>query len=311
MKAKYNPADFGKVVVLMGGFSIEREVSLIGGKKVLKTLLDYGIHAEGLDVQDDVAERLISMKPDRAFITLQGDGGEDGTIQGLLQYLNINYTGSSLVGCAITHDRIFTKLIWQNIGMITPPFRLVHDIEGAINAMEELGLPITVKANTDVSNLAISKVSEPEELTDAFNMAAMLSGNILIEPWIEGTTYGIGIIGNQALPLVEIQPPTISLDELLGPSKLTTRILPAETESYLRDLALRAFQIVGCGGWGRIDVIEDHLSNFWFLKAKTVPSLIDSSYLLKAATACGISFEQLIIEVLAQTIQAERYSTVA
>lgn len=301
---------FGKVVVLMGGRSAEREISLVSGQNILSTLQRSGIDAHGLDVGHDVIEKLIELAPDRAFIALHGPGGEDGTIQGVLEYLGIPYTGSGVAASALTMDKTYTKLIWERIGVPTPTFRTVYDIEAAIEAMNDFGLPLCVKPASDGSSVGVSKVSSPEQLLEAFQLASSEKQKVMIEPWIEGGEFTVGMLGNVALPVIEIVTPRSFYDfnakytedstELRCPSRLSR-----EKEKELQDLSIRAFIGTGCRDWGRVDVVVDRHEDFWFLEINTIPGMTDHSLVPKAASSLGISFDELVLEILSYTHRAQ------
>lgn len=304
---KYTPEDFGNVAVLMGGNSAEREISLVTGNNILNALKRNNINAVGLDVQDDVVEKLLQLKPDRAFIALHGPGGEDGSIQGLLNYLKIPYTGSDVSACAVTLEKTFTKLIWETLGVPTLPFRLVNDIEAAIDAMEYFKLPICVKPTNDGSSVGVTKVSEPDQLPEAFKKAAEYNKRVMIEPWIDGTEYTVGILGNTPLPVIEIRTPRTFYDFEAKYNEETTLYLcpcelSAEKENELRYLALRAFQVLGCSGWGRVDLVANTAGDYFFLEVNTVPGMTDHSLVPKAAEVMGINFDRLVLEILSYTL---------
>lgn len=304
---KYTPEDFGNVVVLMGGNSAEREISLVTGNNILNALKRNNINAVGLDVQDDVAEKLLQLKPDRAFIALHGPGGEDGSIQGLLNYLKIPYTGSDVAACAVTLEKTYSKLIWEALGIPTLPFRLVNDIEAAIDAMQYFGLPICVKPTNDGSSVGITKVTEPDQLPEAFKKAVDDNKRVMIEPWIDGLEYTVGILGDTPLPVIEIRTPRTFYDfEAKYNEETTLYICPcelsAEKENELRYLALRAFQVLGCSGWGRVDLVANRAGDYFFLEVNTVPGMTDHSLVPKAADVMGINFDRLVLEILSYTL---------
>jgi D-alanine-D-alanine ligase len=315
MMTKINPQDFGKVVVLMGGESAEREVSLVSGNNILNALKRSGIDVEGLDTRDQTVEQLLKMNPDRAFIALHGAGGEDGTIQGLLEYMAIPYTGSGVTASGVTMDKSLCKLIWQSTGIPTPPFRLVNDLESAIHAMEFFGFPICVKPVNDGSSLGVTKVTLPEQLANAFEKACSYAYNkkIMIEPWIEGVEYTVGILGTESLPVIEIRTPRTFYDYEAKYNEDSThflcpcQLLP-EQEQALQELAFRAFSVVGCSGWGRLDLVADVFGNYWFLEINTVPGMTPHSLLPIAAKVMGLGFDELVLEILSSTLIQERLS---
>lgn len=311
MKNKYTPEDFGKVVVLMGGNSAEREISLVTGNNILQALKRKKIDAHGLDVQDDVVAKLLNLKPDYAFIALHGPGGEDGSIQGLLEYMGIPYTGSGVAGCAITLDKIYTKLLCLSLAIPTLPFRAVGNIEDAIEVMQELGLPLCVKPTNDGSSVGVTKVTEPEQLPEAFRKATGdMNRRVMIEPWIEGPEYTVGILGDNALPVIEIQTPRTFYDFEAKYNEDTTKYicpcdLSPEKERELQDISMLAFRMTGCSGWGRVDFVADQSGKFYLLEINTVPGMTDHSLVPKAAKALGIGFDDLIVEILANVLDAQ------
>ncbi len=313
MMNKIDPKQFGKVVVLMGGTSAEREISLESGNNILRALKRNAIDAYGLDTKGDVVTELLSTRPDRAFIALHGAGGEDGSIQGLLEYLGILYTGSGISGSAVTMDKALCKLLWGSTGIPTPPFRLVRDLESAVNAMELFGMPLCVKPVSDGSSIGITKVLAPEQLPAAVEKAQSHSftKRVLIEPWLEGTEYTIGILGTNSLPVIEIRTPRTFYDYKAKYNEDTTAYLcpcdlSAEREETLKELAFQAFAVTGCSGWGRVDVLEDEAGQFWFLEVNTVPGMTEHSLVPKAAEVSGLSFDELVIEILSYTIIQEK-----
>lgn len=313
MMNKIDPMEFGKVVVLMGGFSAEREISLVSGNNILNSLKRSGVDAYGLDTQENVAEELLKMRPDRAFIALHGVGGEDGTIQGLLEYLGIFYTGSGVAASAITMDKSLCKLFWSSIGIPSLAFRLVTDLESAIEAMEFFNLPICVKPASDGSSVGVSKVETPEQLSEAFENAQAQSfrKRVMIEPWIEGKEFTVGILGTNPLPVIEVQTPRTFYDFDAKYNEHTTSyicpcgLLP-EKELEIQELAFRAFAAVGCSGWGRVDLLEDVTGQLWFLEINTIPGMTEHSLVPKAASVIGLSFDELILEILSFTLIQER-----
>lgn len=307
MMTKHTPADFGKVVVLMGGDSAEREISLITGQNILEALKRNGIDAHGLDVQEDVIQKLQTLKPNRAFIALHGPRGEDGVIQGLLEYLKIPYTGSGVAASAITMNKPYTKWIWESLGIPTPAFVLVDTLEAAVEVMMNTGLPLCIKPIADGSSVGVHKVSTPEQLPDAFNSAIQFGNTVMIEPWIDGSEYTVGILGNQALPVIEIQTdrPFYDFDAKYNEDSthyICPTTLAPETEQELQNMAMQAFTALGCRDWGRVDVMADYLGNFWFLEVNTIPGMTDHSLVPKAAKALNISFDELVIQILSFTL---------
>lgn len=307
MVNKHTPADFGKVVVLMGGDSAEREISLLTGNNILAALNRNGIDAYSIDVGFDVVDQLQALNPDRAFIALHGPGGEDGTIQGLLDYLAIPYTGSSVAASAITMEKTYSKLIWISTNIPTLPFRIVMDLEAAIEAMQEFGFPLCVKPTNDGSSVGVTKVVDPEQLPNAFNKAAAYNKRVMIEPWIEGAEYTVGILGEIALPIIEIRTPRAFYDFDAKYNEDTTEYicpcdLSLEKAKELQDLSLKAFQVLGCQGWGRVDMVMDPFGKVYLLEINTIPGMTDHSLVPKAASVMGMTFDQLVVDILSYTL---------
>lgn len=305
---EYSAQDFGKVAVLMGGNSAEREISLITGNNILQALLNNGIDAHPIDVGSDTVSQLINLQPQRAFIALHGPGGEDGVIQGLLEYLHIPYTGSDVAASSLTMDKARTKWVWQANNLPTLPFLVTDQIVNRDSLINQFGLPICVKPVNEGSSVGISKVENADQLIFACENARQYQHQFIIEPWIEGKEYTIGILGNQALPVIEIRTPRIFYDyQAKYIDNDTQYICPCdlskEQEKILQDFALKAFQVTGCRHWGRVDAMADRHGNFWLLEINTVPGMTDHSLVPKAAKVLGINFEELVLQILSYTLQ--------
>jgi D-alanine-D-alanine ligase len=298
-----NPVDLGKVVVLMGGDSAEREISLVTGNAILAALQRLGVDAYGVDVQPDILDRLRADRPDRAFIALHGPGGEDGVIQGLLDWLDIPFTGSDVASSVITMNKITTKYIWECNGIPTPPMVIVDHNPDYRAAVERLSLPLCVKPSNEGSSLGVTRVDEWGQLEEAIKIAKQYHLDVMIEPWIEGRELTVGIIGNYALPIIEIRPKIGMYDYSSKYVKGSTEYLcPAPISdalsSAIRAVCLRAFQLTGCRGWGRLDLILDNQDRCWLLELNTVPGMTETSLVPKAAKAEGVDFDQLVYEIL-------------
>jgi D-alanine-D-alanine ligase len=299
--------DFGKVAVLMGGTSAEREVSLITGQNVLAGLQRSGVDAHGLDVGYDLIYRLSMMRPDRAFIALHGPGGEDGIIQGVLEHMQIPYTGSGVAASALTMDKPRTKWVWQSNGLPTPPFIVTDNLANAEALIKEFGLPLCVKPVDEGSSLGITKVSAKEQLVAAYEKVKAYDSDFMIEPWMEGAEYTIGILGDKALPIIEIQTPRVFYDYEAKYLEESTRYicpcnLALDLEQKWQKIAMEAFKAVGCEHWGRVDAVTDRQGNFWLLEINTIPGMTDHSLVPKAANVLGISFDDLVLEILSYTL---------
>lgn len=297
---------FGKVAVLLGGNSAERSVSLDSGQAVLDSLLRSGVDAEAFDPQERSVTELQHF--DRAFIVLHGRGGEDGQIQGLLEWLKVPYTGTGVQGSAIGMDKIKTKQIWQGSDLPTAPYRIVTKDSNAQQVIDELGLPLIIKPVHEGSSIGMSKVECAEDLAPAIEKAIALDDVVMAEQWITGKEYTIVVLNGQALPVIRLQPPEdvafYDFDTKYQRNDVQYGIpsgLSETDEAQLKSLTLRAFQAVGARGWGRIDAMQDEQGNFWLLEVNTVPGMTSHSLVPKAADAIGFNFDRLCLEILEQT----------
>jgi D-alanine-D-alanine ligase len=297
---------FGRVAVLLGGRSGEREVSLKSGAAVLAALQAQGIDAHGFDPRDKPLHDLEVF--DRVLINLHGRFGEDGCIQGALEMLHIPYTGSGVMASAIGMDKWRTKLLWRAMNVITPDFELVTADSDFLAIEKKLGLPLFVKPANEGSSIGISKVKEAGGLEAAYHLAAEADPLVIAEKYINGGEYTVGIIadgkdGYQALPIIRIVPKNEFYDfeakylrndtEYLCPCGLS-----AEKEAQIQQEALLAFKAIGCSGWGRVDFLMDDKGNHYFLEVNTSPGMTDHSLVPMAAKAAGVSFEQLVVRIL-------------
>jgi D-alanine-D-alanine ligase len=297
---------FGKVAVLLGGKSGEREVSLKSGTAVLAALQAQGIDAHGFDPRDKPLHDLEAF--DRVFINLHGRFGEDGCIQGALEMLQIPYTGSGVMASAIGMDKWRTKLLWRATNVVTPDFELVTADSDFAAIEAKLGLPLFVKPANEGSSIGISKVKESGGLEAAYKIAAEADPLVIAEKFVDGGEYTVGIIGAgqgdfMALPIIRIVPKNEFYDfeakylrndtEYLCPCGLS-----AEKEVQIQQEALLAFRAIGCRGWGRVDFLMDSAGNHYFLEVNTSPGMTDHSLVPMAAKAAGISFEELVVRIL-------------
>ena len=294
---------FGKVAVLMGGPSAEREISLKSGTMVLAALKGKGIDAHAFDPRDAGLEQLIAQKFDRAFIALHGRFGEDGTVQGALEYLRIPYTGSGVMANALAMDKWRTKLLWQAAGMPTPPYELLKANSPFVDVAARLGLPLMVKPAREGSSIGMSKVTSVEKLQPAFELAAQYDSVVIAERFIQGTELTAAILVDEALPLIRLETPRVFYDYQAKYFADDTRYicpcgLPRDQESCIQDTALRAFALVGCSGWGRVDVMLDRSGQPYLLEVNTIPGMTDHSLVPMAARARGIAFEDLVVRIL-------------
>ncbi len=298
-----NPADLGRVAVIMGGSSQEREISLVTGGNILAALQRMGVDAYGIDARDNIVEQLRVNPPDRAFIALHGPGGEDGEIQGLLQWMQIPYTGSNVSSSALTMNKIFTKYVWECNNIPTPLRVSVEDVHDYSALAKKMTLPLCVKPTNEGSSLGVTRVNEWSQLADAIDSAKKYKFEVMIEPWIEGRELTVGIIGNYALPIIEIRPKQGMYDYQSKYVKGSTEYLcPAPISDALsaeiRAVCLRAFQLTGCSGWGRIDLMLDEQDQFWLLELNSIPGMTETSLVPKAAKAEGVDFDRLVYEIV-------------
>lgn len=302
-----NASKFGKVAVLLGGKSAEREVSLDSGTAVLEALVRSGINAEAFDPQERSVTELVNY--DRAFVVLHGRGGEDGQIQGALEWLNIPYTGTGVQGSAIGMDKVKTKQVWQGSELPTAPYRIVTKNSNAQEIVSALDLPLIIKPVHEGSSIGMSKVEKVEDFADAIAKATEHDAVVMAEKWITGREFTIVILNGQALPVIRLQPPEdvafYDYEAKYQRNDVEYGIpcgLSESEEKELQALALRAFQAVGASGWGRIDAMQDEQGKFWLLEVNTVPGMTSHSLVPKAAAAVGYSFDALCVAILEQTL---------
>ncbi len=302
-----NASKFGKVAVLLGGKSAERGVSLDSGTAVLEALVRSGVDAEGFDPQERSVTELVGY--DRAFIVLHGRGGEDGQIQGVLEWLNIPYTGTGVQGSAIGMDKVKTKQVWQGSELPTAPYRIVSKDSDLNEIVGSIGLPFIIKPVHEGSSIGMSKVEKIEDFAEAIAKAAVHDAVVMAEKWITGREFTIVILNGQALPVIRLEPPKdvafYDYEAKYNRNDVQYGIpcgLTEDEEKRLQALCLRAFQAVGASGWGRIDAMQDENGNFWLLEVNTVPGMTSHSLVPKAAQAVGLDFDQLCVAILEQTL---------
>ncbi len=293
----------GKVGVLLGGRSAEREVSLMSGNAVLAALKRKGVDALAIDAREMDLQRLKSEGFERVFIALHGRYGEDGTIQGALQWMGIPFTGSGVMASALAMDKWRTKLVWMAAGIPTPRFVMLDESSDFDAAVRELGLPLIVKPSREGSTIGLTRVTRSQEMHEAYRKAAHHDPMVLAEEFIAGAEVTASILGDQALPLIRIEAPGGSYDYHAKYFSDETRYhcpsgLPDAQENSIRELALRAFRILGCRSWGRIDVMIDARGKPFLLEANTVPGMTGHSLVPMAAKAAGIGFDDLVLRIL-------------
>ena len=304
----YKPAEYGKVAVLMGGLSAERPISLESGQAVFIALKNKGVDAHVIDVQRDVLKKLEQGNYERVFIALHGRGGEDGLIQGVLETMQLPYTGSGVLGSALAMDKSRTKKIWQSYGLPTPAFVELSESTDWRAVCDELGLPLMVKPVHEGSSLGASKVKRAEDLEDAWRTACKFDKRVMAERWITGNEYTVPLLGSRALPIIRLVTPREFYDyEAKYESESTQYLCPcgldANQERALGQLALSAFDALAAGGWGRIDLLIDKQGQPWLIEANTIPGMTSHSLVPMAARQAGMSFDDLVIEILNTTMQ--------
>jgi D-alanine-D-alanine ligase len=294
--------EFGRVAVLFGGTSSEREISLKSGNACLAALQKRGVDAHAFDPAKKPLSELVH-RFDRVFIALHGPGGEDGTVQGALEFLGLPYTGSGVMGSAIGMDKLRTKRLAQAAGVPTTDYVILRSVADLENCVERLGLPLIVKPATQGSSVGMTKVEKAEQMAAAYQAASLLEPTVFAEPWITGGEYTVAILQGRALPSIRIETPATFYDYQAKYFRNDTRYscpsgLSAEAEKHLANLALATFGAVGAEGWGRADFMMDKAGKPYLLEVNTVPGMTDHSLVPMAATALGISFEQLVWQVL-------------
>ncbi|MBY4676596.1 D-alanine--D-alanine ligase [Marinobacterium arenosum] len=300
--------ELGRVAVLYGGNSAERPVSLNSGREVLAGLQRAGVDAFGIDLYGEDGslhpiEQLMAAHCDRAFVILHGRGGEDGTLQGVLEMLEIPYTGSGVAASALGMDKLRTKQLWSGAGLPTPPYAVIDEHTELDAVVERLGLPIMIKPAHEGSSIGMAKVESSDELAQAVARAREFDSCVLAERWMTGAEFTVTVLNGRALPAIRLETPNSFYDYSAKYQSDSTRYLfehgLSEAEyAELERLVLRAFDAVGCRSWGRVDVMQDGDGNFQLLEVNTNPGMTDHSLVPMSARQAGIGFEQLVVEIL-------------
>jgi D-alanine-D-alanine ligase len=308
MTGKPDPAAMGKVAVLFGGRSAEREISIRSGSGVLAALQRQGVDAHPFDPAERGLDELRRDGFSRAFIALHGRYGEDGTVQGALELLGIPYTGSGVMASAIAMDKVFTKRVWITHGLPTPKFEVVRRGDELQSLPGRLGLPLILKPPHEGSTIGVSKVEDPSRLAEAFELAARFDETVLAEQFIAGAELTVAILGKddgaRALPVIEIRAPGGQYDyhnkyfgqqtQYLCPAPLAPPVAQA-----VQQASVQAYRALGCEGWARVDLMLDAAQQPWLLEINTSPGMTDHSLVPMAALAQGISYDELVLSVLA------------
>ena len=298
---------FGTVGLLSGGLSSEREISLMTGAAVLKSMRNLGIDVIAIDVQKDFINSLQSYQLDLVFVALHGPGGEDGTLQGALEYLGIPYTGSGVMASALAMDKLRCKQLWRGIGLPTADFYLLDKESNYEEILNKLGGKCVVKPSCEGSSIGMSLAESAQQLREAWKLASEFDTAVIAESKLEGEEYTVAILGERALPSIRIDSQATFYDyqakyfsdktQYFCPSGLSN-----ERESELRELAMQAFKSLNCKGWGRVDVMTDADGAFHILEVNTVPGMTSHSLVPMAAKAAGIEFDDLVCAILEESL---------
>lgn len=305
-----DPSLFGRVAVIYGGASSEREISLRSGKEVLTSLVRSGVDAFGIDLCGDgqsPVKQVLEAEFDRVFLILHGPGGEDGTIQGLLEMLQTPYTGSAVAASALGMDKLRCKQLWQGAGLPTPEYRVLNRIEDLSDAAESLGWPMIVKPAHEGSSIGISKVADMSQLENAWHQAEGYDRSVIAERWMSGAEFTVAVLEQSALPVIRLETGHEFYDYDAKYCSSETRYLfehglTDAQEQELMALAVKAFQVVGCRGWARVDVMQNEQGAFQLLEVNTAPGMTDHSLVPMAAAKASITFDQLVLKILATTL---------
>jgi D-alanine-D-alanine ligase len=303
--------DFGRVAVLLGGDSAEREVSLMTGKAVHEALVARGIEAAQFDPAERALGELVTDGFDRAFIALHGPGGEDGALQGALEWLGLPYTGSGVIGSAVGMDKLRTKRLAQAAGVATPPWMELTGAADFERAIVELGLPLAVKPATQGSSVGMSRVTAASELPGAWRAASALDPIVIAERWITGGEFTVSVLQGEALPAIRIETPRTFYDYQAKYFADDTRYLipcglAKSDEAAMQQAALATFVATGASGWGRVDFVTTEDGEALLLEINTVPGMTSHSLVPMAARAAGIDFPELCWRILETSFARER-----
>jgi len=308
-----NPAEFGRVAVVMGGVAAERDVSLNSGAAVLTALQAQGVDAHGFDLQQGNLQDLLTGGFDRVFNIVHGRGGEDGALQGALDLAGIPYTGMGSAAAAVSMDKLTTKAVWASHRLPTPGYHHMTAAEQADAVIAELGVPLMVKPAREGSSIGMARVESAAELAEAWAAAAEFDPRVVVEQWITGAEYTAAILQDTVLPTIRLETPNAFYDyqakylaDTTGyhcPSGLSDRL-----EEQARLVAAKAFEVLGCTGWGRIDFMVDQQGKIWLLEANGVPGMTDHSLVPMAAKAAGADFNELVWRILETSFPASNGS---
>lgn len=301
-----NVSVYGKVALLMGGWSAERDVSLNSGQAVFAGLQSAGVDVTAIDADRSVASALDGF--DRVFNIMHGRGGEDGVLQGALELVGMPYTGSGVLASALAMDKLRTKLLWAGMGLPTPKYVVVQSADDCQRVLDELTLPVMIKPALEGSSIGMSKVNKAEDLLAAYQLAAQY-GVVFAEQWITGTEYTAAILNGEALPLIKLETDQDFYDYAAKYERNDTRYLcpcglDEQAEAELQAVSLQAFAAVEASGWGRVDLMVDESGQPWLIEVNTVPGMTDHSLVPMAAKQAGMSFETLVQHILLSSFGA-------
>jgi len=299
----------GRVAVLMGGYSDEREISINSGQAIFCALRDAGVDAVEIDWDGSLESVFVDSTIDRYFIALHGRGGEDGHVQAALELKGLPYTGTRVLGCSLSMDKSRAKLALLGAGVRTPPFKLIGENTDGDHIIEELGLPLMIKPAREGSSLGARKIKTAIEFDAAFRNARQFDNRVLAERWIEGCDYTLAIVENSAFPLIKIETPHDIYDyEAKYLADTTQYICPCglavDEERRAAELGLNVFNILDGYGWGRVDFMRDEDGTMWVIELNTVPGMTDHSLVPMAARSAGVTFEELVLSILASSFEA-------
>jgi D-alanine-D-alanine ligase len=301
------PEQFGRVAVVMGGTAAERDISLRSGAAVYQALKQQGVDAVAVDVKGNLIDALIGVKADRVFNIIHGRGGEDGVLQAVLEAFGIPYTGSGVLASALAMDKLRTKLCWQGYGLVTPKWFLLKNEADLDVCIEKLGFPVIVKPAQEGSSIGMSKANSRDELAKALKIAADYDCDVYAEAWVTGKEYTVGVLNNEALPVIRLETPNAFYDYEAKYQATTTQYhcpcgLEALQEQHLQQLAITACEVIGVTGWARVDVFIDASGQTQLIEVNTVPGMTDHSLVPMAAKQAGINFETLVWRILATSL---------
>ena len=305
-----NPAEFGKVAVLMGGTAAEREISLRSGNAVFQALLQQGIDAIAIDVTASPIDVLANIKVDRVFNIIHGRGGEDGVLQAILGVLGLPYTGSGVLASALSMDKLRTKLCWQGLGLATPKWFVLQNDDDIDVCIEQLSFPVIVKPAQEGSSIGMSKANNRQELVEALQVAKQFNCDVYAEQCVQGQEYTVGVLDGEALPVIRLETPNEFYDFDAKYRANTTKYhcpcgLSAEREQQLQALAVQACLGLQVKGWARVDAFIDNQNCSQLIEVNTVPGMTDHSLVPMAAKAAGIEFNELVWRILETSVAGQ------